>query len=232
MLVVMIALSYGNILCCRQIKSTEGGEDVAGEWTLCGGGDENPPFENASDFTYYRGRYFVLDERESTTSIFDPDASRVVSVIPSVGTDRRYLVSDRYSSVRRRYLVESSSGEKLFLVIAPSRTGKERFEVFELDDTEGQAKWSKVNSIRNDTLFLDSDRAMALPATEFNGYRGNCILFLNYEEEDVSSQISIYRPKAIGLSSFDIGNDRVEELLCLDTNVWGDEKVVWFVPGL
>lgn len=73
---------------------------------------------------------------------------------------------------------------------------------------------------------------MALPAIEFNGYRGNCIMFLNYEEEDESSQFSIARAKVSGVSSFNIGNGHVEKLLCLDTEVWGDEKVVWFVPGL
>lgn len=177
-----------------------------------------------SDFAFHRGRYFVLHKGECRTSILDPDTGEVVEVVPSVG--------DQSMSDRRKYLVESSSGEELFLVLAPSTTRTERWDVFEVFKfvwIGRESRWSKVRSIGEDVMFVDAHHGIAVPSCDYDsGCRGNSIVFL----DETTFFRSYPVDDATCFRLFDIGTDQIERLPYAHKSMKERKDPSWFIPSL
>lgn len=212
---VMIDLGApDSILCYRKCKGEE--RSPAG-WAEI-------PAPDRTDFTYHRGRYFVLPKGECKTSVIDPDTGEVVEVVPSVG--------DQSGSGRRKYLVESSSGEDLFLVLAPSRTRTQRwnrFEVFKLDRNERESRWSKVRSIGKDVMFVDAHHGVAVPSCDHaSGCRENCVVFLD--------EATLFRSYPVDDATcfrlYDIETDQIERLPYAHKSMKERKDPSWFIPSL
>lgn len=151
--------------------------------------------------------------------MFDVRSLQKVAEIPFPG---------RFYMGLQHYLVESSCGEELLLVLRNTRDLKERFELYRLH--HGSGHWIETMGIGEDVLFVDDARAMCFDASGFEGCRGNCIYFLDYHEID---ERGYRRREGSGLRLFDVDKGQVERALLFSDNYltrWWFSS--WFVPSL
>ncbi|KAJ3672499.1 hypothetical protein LUZ60_007220 [Juncus effusus] len=163
------------------------------------------PYTNS--VAYFQGRFFVFDWKTVKTRVFDVTTGDEVLVIPLEG-------------IRFDYLIEGCGD--LLGVVKKSIRGQWQFEVYRLEDRGRNSRWVKITSgIDDRMLFLDGDRTgrgLCLKASDFEGFRGNCIYFLSLSHEDAY---------AYNLKRYDLESKETQAIPHHHTFTGA-----WFVPTL
>ncbi|KAJ3672497.1 hypothetical protein LUZ60_007218 [Juncus effusus] len=132
--------------------------------------------------TCFKGRLFVVDKETGETRVFDVATGDEVLVIPPADNIFDYLIEacDDLIGVVKKYI----------------SVGVWQFDVYRLEDGGTSSHWVRMTSgIGDRMLFLDEtkgyrqSRGLCLKASDFEGFRGNCIYFTTWSRE---SQYSLY----------------------------------------
>ncbi|XP_078167689.1 putative F-box protein At2g16290 [Carex rostrata] len=93
------------------------------------------------------------------------------------------------------------------------------FEVYRLEDEDEKPHWMKLSNIGDLMIFIDSNNGFCLSASDFDGFKGNCIYFLRSNDKTGRNSRSY-------VGRYDLGENRSEVVACTRS---GD---VWIVPSL
>ncbi|XP_078167182.1 putative F-box/kelch-repeat protein At5g24040 [Carex rostrata] len=133
----------------------------------------------------------------------------------------------------RGYLIATDDG---LLLVEPSTTlifpfllidvTKCAFQVYRLENYPQNPHWTKLSGIGDLMLFVDQKSGFSLKASEFGGFKGNCIYFIKTGK----------KPKCISehvIGRFDIGLNKTEKILAPRWlgNIW-ERQAGWFMPTL
>ncbi|KAJ3695923.1 hypothetical protein LUZ60_001300 [Juncus effusus] len=162
-----------------------------------------------------KGMYFTVDKITKITKVIDLASKTVLHVVPLADTETKKLESRLETFT---YLVESAGC--ILRVVQYVCLG---FDIYRLDFGDGSVEpcWVRIDGIGEEMLFLDlfhGFRGLSFSASDFAGFRGNCIYFLDEEFE---------KTKGCILCRYDIENDTVEVLSCPF-----EKGGTWIVPSL
>ncbi|XP_078172195.1 putative F-box/kelch-repeat protein At5g24040 [Carex rostrata] len=155
--------------------------------------------------TFYMGQYFGNDLETGVTTVHDIATEKLVyQVAPPEGTDPL----DEGCTI----LVES--GGKILRLFQYYEDDQCHFDIYRLyfGDGKGKPCWVKITDIGDQILFLQHYRGLSFCASNFAGFKGNCIYFLKDKQY---------------LCRYDIGDGTTEVLPCPF-----DSLETWFVPSL
>jgi Protein of unknown function (DUF295) len=187
-------------------------QSVKHPWTI---------FHDLRSVVYYKNCYFLLEStivNNSIRVIYKNDKLTVSRIpFPSKGFDSNYLITTNDS------LLAISTSIPVYL----KDLKKSQFEVHRLDNYPQNPHWTKLSAIGDLMLFLDHCSCFSLKASDYSGFRGNCIYFITH------STISRRRTKHV-IGRFDMELNQVEEH---SGPAWFGErnlsvKAAWFVPSL
>ncbi|XP_078150055.1 putative F-box protein At4g22060 isoform X2 [Carex rostrata] len=154
---------------------------------------------------FYMGQYFSNDRQTGITHVIDIATKKLAyQVAPPEGTNPSL----------KGYTVMVESGGKILRLFYNYEAKPCHFDIYSLYFGDGESKpcWVKIIDIGNQMLFLQYNRGLALCASNFTGFKGNCIYFLKYNQY---------------LCRYDIGDGTIEVLPCPFDSVG-----TWFVPSL
>ncbi|XP_078166511.1 putative F-box protein At2g16290 [Carex rostrata] len=93
------------------------------------------------------------------------------------------------------------------------------FKVYRLEDEDEKPRWIELSDIGDLMIFIGSNNCFCLSASDFDGFKGNCIYFLRSNNKtDHHSRCYVVR--------YDLGENISEVVAC--TRSCGD----WIVPSL
>ncbi|XP_078153685.1 uncharacterized protein LOC144548845 [Carex rostrata] len=154
---------------------------------------------------YYMGQYFSNDRETGITNVIDIATKKLAyQVAPPDGAN-----SFPYG---RTILVES--GGKILRLFPHYEAKQWLFDIYCLYFSDGEEKpcWVKIIDIGDQMLFVQSYRGLSFNASNFSGFKGNCIYFVKDRQY---------------LCKYDIGDSTTEELPYPFDSVGN-----WFVPSL
>ncbi|KAJ3706365.1 hypothetical protein LUZ61_010070 [Rhynchospora tenuis] len=103
-----------------------------------------------------------------------------------------------------------------------------QFEVFRLENYPQNSHWIKLSEIGDLMLFLDKQNGFSLKASDFDGFKGNCIYFITsgikYPKREYEHVIG----------RFDLESNRTEMVPApawLGLRQW-ERQAAWFIPTL
>ncbi|XP_078148097.1 putative F-box/kelch-repeat protein At5g24040 [Carex rostrata] len=155
--------------------------------------------------TYYRGQYFCNDSETGITNVIDSATKKMAYQITAPEDTNPLL---------RGYTVIVEAGGKILRLFQHYEAEQYHFDIYCLYFGDGEAKpcWGKITDIGDQMLFLEGHHGLSFCASNFAGFKGNCIYFLKTMQY---------------LCRYDIGDGTTEVLPCpfdcVDT---------WFVPSL
>ncbi|XP_078153908.1 putative F-box/kelch-repeat protein At5g24040 [Carex rostrata] len=154
---------------------------------------------------FYRGQFFSNDKVTGITNVVDIATKKLAyQVAPPDGT--------KEDTKGCTYMVES--GGKILKLFQHYEAEQCHFDLHYLyfGDGGGKPCWVKITDIGDQMLFLQNHSGLSLRASNFVGFKGNCIYFLKDWRY---------------LCRYDIG-DGTTEVLCCPFDSVGP----WFVPSL
>ncbi|XP_078169536.1 uncharacterized protein LOC144563958 [Carex rostrata] len=154
---------------------------------------------------FYREQYFSNDEETGITSVIDIATKKIAyQVAPPVGIN----------PLLEGYTVMVESGGRILRLFHHNEAEPCHFDIHYLyfGDGEGKPCWVKITNIGDQMLFLQYNRGLSICASNFVGFKGNCIYFLKYGRY---------------LCRYDIGDGTTDVLPCPFVSVDS-----WFVPSL
>ncbi|KAJ3691119.1 hypothetical protein LUZ61_020283 [Rhynchospora tenuis] len=157
--------------------------------------------------SYFNGKLYIVDMRTRKTEVIDVATGEVESRIA-------------HPSVMFEYLI-NACGDLLGVQLCEPDDIEYKFEIYRLEATESP-RWAKLNGgIGNRVLFLDNiiETGFCLNASEFDGFRGNCI----YLRQDHPTRHKGYR---VFIARYDL-EEHKSEVLPLPHSTG-----TWFVPTL
>ncbi|XP_078165539.1 putative F-box/kelch-repeat protein At5g24040 [Carex rostrata] len=170
----------------------------ANDWVYIEGVGNSP---NA----FYRGQYFSNDRETGTTNVIDISTKNLAyQVAPPKGTNPHL----------KGYTIMVDSGGKMLRLFQYYKGEQFHFDIYCLyfGDKKQTPCWVKITDIGDQILFLQYYSGLSVCASNFPGFKGNCIYFLKNKEY---------------LCRYDIGDGTIKVLPCplrfLHT---------WFVPNL
>ncbi|ONK66499.1 uncharacterized protein A4U43_C06F8830 [Asparagus officinalis] len=162
--------------------------------SFCRPGDDKWTYVNQYTFNLYdvipyKGQFYAINET-GTTVAYDVSNDDV----------KMKLIAKGDYSPRRRYLVESTSGELLHVervLDEQTETFTTNFIVYKLESREGLLEcelcWVESESLGDQALFLGLNCSLSLPAQSFRGCKSNCIYFTDdIEYLDSSYDMGVY----------------------------------------
>jgi Protein of unknown function (DUF295) len=161
---------------------------------------------------YYKEKLYLYDQDYNHTHVVDIATGAILSNILSPG------------GVYFDDLIVTSGGllgvERLFPFNGGGKCMEDcHFVVHRLEDEGERPHWIKMSNIGDLMLFIDSNNGICLPASDFDGFTGNCIYFLRSNCKTGDKRRSY-------VGRYDLGKDRTEVVACIRS---GD---VWIVPSL
>ncbi|KAF8405484.1 hypothetical protein HHK36_010391 [Tetracentron sinense] len=124
------------------------------------------------DVIYYKGLFYAVDKHGRVAICDVHSLSSMVTIIePTLlsSGDILYLVNSSGEILLvSRYLEPGHAAAAEFYKTC-------RFEVFKLDPS--RLKWDEVKSLDDHMLFLGKNSSLSLLASDFSGFKGNCIYF-------------------------------------------------------
>ncbi|KAJ1701954.1 hypothetical protein LUZ63_001733 [Rhynchospora breviuscula] len=103
-----------------------------------------------------------------------------------------------------------------------------QFEVFRLENYPQNPHWTKLSGIGDLMLFLDQQNGFSLKASDFGGFKGNCIYFITSGSKFPKKGYE----HVIG--RFDLESNRTERVPApawLGLRKW-ERRAAWFIPTL
>ncbi|KAJ4746483.1 hypothetical protein LUZ62_080888 [Rhynchospora pubera] len=161
------------------------------------------------DCVYYEGMYYINDYG-ADTRIMNATTGEVVSTIPSPETG--------FNKIECQYMLETCG--EILLIYRHKIAGKMKqyvFDIYRLDEARGDYQWVKIRGIGDRMLFLNSTGGFSVSASDFPGFRGNCIYF---QAADLPSHNYML------LRQHDLENGTTKIL----PNFWG-ECGTWIIPN-
>ncbi|KAJ3672496.1 hypothetical protein LUZ60_007217 [Juncus effusus] len=156
----------------------------------------------SKSIAYFQGRLFVFDGETTETRVFDA------------------TTGDEPSGIRFISMIEAC-GDLLGVVMKYLGVGWE-FEVYYLKDGGTNSHWVKMTSgIGDRMLFFEwpfSSVGLCLKASDFEGFRGNCIYFTTFSRGEVKAGYNLCR--------YDLESKETQVI----PNTCGFS--CWFVPSL
>jgi hypothetical protein len=177
----------------------------AEDWVIVEGVDDSA---NA----FYMGQYFSNDAETDITNVIDIATKKLAyQVAPPEGTNPLLKGCT--------IMVMVESGGKILRLFQHYETGQYHFDIYCLYFGDGERKpcWVKITDIGDQMLFLQYDCGLSFCASNFAGFKGNCIYFLRNR---------VY-PNRLRLCRYDIGDGTTVVLPCPF-----DSMETWFVPSL
>ncbi|KAJ3680143.1 hypothetical protein LUZ60_016421 [Juncus effusus] len=159
-------------------------------------------------FGYYKSSFFSVCNNTKETMVVDVTTGGILFRIPP---------PQHHKGIT--YLIEAFGD--LLGVVEPSRCNSNMpLEDYGFEEHDGgKPRWIKLSSIGDRVLFLDPFQGLCLNATDFDGFKGNCIYF---------QRMVLNNRRFTGiLSRYDLDEGRSQ---MLDPNVAYDGT--WFVPCL
>ena len=151
------------------------------------------------------GQYFSNDEEIGITNVIDIATKKLAyQVAPLEGTNPLLM--------GRTIIVES--GGKILKLFHHSKAEPCHFDIYCLyfGDGKGKPFWVKITNIGDQMLFLQNNHGLSFCASNFAGFKGNCIYYIKWGQY---------------LCRYNIGDGTIEELPCPF-----DSVDAWFVPSL
>ncbi|XP_078165541.1 putative F-box/kelch-repeat protein At5g24040 [Carex rostrata] len=157
----------------------------ADDWVYIEGVDNSP---NA----FYRGQYFSIERRTGITNVIDISTKNLAyQVAPPKGTNPHL----------QGCTIMVSSGGKMLRLFQYYEGELCHFDIYCLyfGDRKEKPCWVKITDIGEEILFLNHYGGLSFCASNFAGFKGNCIYFLKNK---------------IYLCRYDIGDGTTEVLPC------------------
>ncbi|XP_078150113.1 putative F-box/kelch-repeat protein At5g24040 [Carex rostrata] len=154
---------------------------------------------------FYMGQYFSNDEETGITNVIDIATKKLAyQVAPPESTN----------PLLKGYTLMVESGGKILRLFQYYEAEECHFDIYCLyfGDGEGKPCWVKIADIGDQMLFMQYYRGLSFSASNFSGFKGNCIYFLKEGKY---------------LCRYDIGDGTTEVLPCPF-----DSVTTWFVPSL
>ncbi|KAJ3699192.1 hypothetical protein LUZ61_002897 [Rhynchospora tenuis] len=167
---------------------------------------------------YYKGKLFVTRWDRGETNVFDMETGAEMNVvIPNPNEHSMFF-----------FLVEAM-GDLLGVVHHYNYDGGIRefkFKVYRLEHTDefDECRWIELQGIGDRVLFLTRNQGFCLSTSDFKGFRGNCIYYLELVEDRNKDGQRSYNRR---LLRYNMEDGTKDELL---NNV--DFYATWFVPSL
>ncbi|XP_078153956.1 putative F-box/kelch-repeat protein At5g24040 [Carex rostrata] len=154
---------------------------------------------------YYMGQYFSNDRVTGITNVVDITTKKLAYQVAPPDGANHFLTG-------RTIMVES--GGKILRLCQHYEVEQWLFDIYCLYFGDGEEKpcWKKITDIGDQMLFVQSYRGLSFCASNFAGFKGNCIYFLK---------------NWLYLCKYDIGDGTTEVLPCPFDYVGN-----WFVPSL
>ncbi|KAJ3679997.1 hypothetical protein LUZ60_016275 [Juncus effusus] len=192
----------------RDARST----DTLAVWRSNDGNWTSVEVPRGSKGVYYKGMFYN-SVNNTETLVIDVLTGGVVSTIPH---PRKNMYCD--------YLIEAYGDLLQVVNTFQSFDYTEpvqdcRFDVYCLKELVGKPRWEKLSSIGDRMLFLDSSNGFCMKASDFGGFKGNCIYFVTYWKRNSED-----RGRYV-LGRYDM-EERRAEVLHRDREFDG----TWFVP--
>ncbi|KAJ1702479.1 hypothetical protein LUZ63_002258 [Rhynchospora breviuscula] len=190
------------------------------EWT-------KKEFCRLTNAAYHNSKYFILkDNMEYEMVVIDKTNG---AELPSVRFPNYDPPLDFSMTSDVNYLIATTNGLLLITGFIPLCTGDLndcQFEVHRLGNYPQNPNWTKLTGIGDLMVFLDHSNCFALEASDYDGFKGNCIYFITFPS---------LRKRVIG--RFDIGLNKTEELTGPKWFGSGKGRKVctssaWFVPSI
>ncbi|KAJ3672408.1 hypothetical protein LUZ60_007129 [Juncus effusus] len=147
--------------------------------------------------SYFQGRLFVLDGLTTETRLFDITTGDEILVIPPPGPEFDCLIE---------------ACDDMLGVVNKCISGVWQFDVYHLEDGGKDSRWVKMTKGIGDLmLFLEWETGcgLCLKASDFEGFRGNCIYFATltgygidlcrYDLESKKTQVLPHSSRFMGL---------------------------------
>ncbi|XP_078154659.1 putative F-box protein At4g22060 [Carex rostrata] len=179
--------------------------NMMGFWRPKAGDWVNAEGVGCSANAYYMGQYIRNDRQTRITNVIDIATKKMAyQVAPLEGTNH-LLVSPPI-------MVES--GGKILRLFQHYEGEQCHFDIYSLyfGDGKGKPCWVKITDIGDQILFLRFNRGLSFRASNFAGFKRNCIYFVKNKQY---------------LCRYDIGDGTTEVLPCPF-----DSIETWFVPSL
>ena len=93
------------------------------------------------------------------------------------------------------------------------------FKIYRLEDEDKKPHWIELSDIGDLMIFIGSNNCFCLSASDFDGYKGNCIYFLRSNNKTGHHSRSC-------VVRYDLGKNRSEVVACTSSGN------VWIVPSL
>ncbi|KAJ3686569.1 hypothetical protein LUZ61_015733 [Rhynchospora tenuis] len=187
------------------------------EWT-------KKQFWRLTNAAYHDGKYFLLkDNMQHEMVVIDKTNG---AELPSVPFPNHDPPLDSSLTFYVNYLIATTNGLLIITGFIPLYTGDLndcRFEVHRLENYPQNPNWAKLTGIGDLMVFLDHSNCFALKASDYDGFKGNCIYFITFPR---------LRKRVIG--RFDIGLNKTEELTGPKWFGRGGKgcNSAWFVPSI
>ncbi|KAJ3679993.1 hypothetical protein LUZ60_016271 [Juncus effusus] len=164
---------------------------------------------------YWRHKFLVLTRNNKRIMVIDETTGAVLSkIIQLPARDIECLIS---------------LGEGGLLAVRHNFAGRKHvakfwFDIYRLDNDHENTHWTKLSEIGDRMLFLDTIGGFSLKASNFHGFRGNCIYFVTRVDQE-GGEIKF------GLHRYDVRENKTETMPW-PTGFAKDAKCVsWFVPS-
>ncbi|KAJ4812206.1 F-box protein (DUF295) [Rhynchospora pubera] len=176
---------------------------------------------------FYDHKFFVTDDEINYTRIrvIDESTGAVLSYLPPP-TDNFY----------HGYLIATDDGLlaveviRSIAVIPYLKIDLEecQFEVYRLENYPQNPHWTKLRGIGDLMLFLDQQNGFSLKASDFGGFKGNCIYFITAGKKWPK------RGSEHVIARFDIESNKTERI---PAPAWlgrrfFERQAAWFMPTL
>ncbi|KAJ4792790.1 F-box protein skip23 [Rhynchospora pubera] len=168
---------------------------------------------------YYKGKLFVTERLLKKTSVFDMETGAKMNVvIPNPG------MHDTFD-----FFIEAM-GDLLGVVLSYFCDGDlcmYKLKVYQLKHTDEfeECTWIELQGIGDRVLFLNTEnQGFCLSTSDFKGFRGNCIYYLELVEERNKDAKSSFHRRVL---RYNMEDGTKEELLN-----FVDLNATWFVPSL
>ncbi|KAJ4812207.1 F-box family protein [Rhynchospora pubera] len=176
---------------------------------------------------FYDHKFFFAEwgHQNKRVGVIDETTGVLLSYLPPPSDDfyHRYLIATDDGLLA----VEMKDGMSILPSLVNDLT-KCQFEVFRLENYPQNSHWIKLSEIGDLMLFLDKQNGFSLKASDFGGFKGNCIYFITFGSKFPK------RGYEYVIGRFDLESNRTERVPApawLGIRKW-ERRAAWFIPTL